>query len=41
MIPNNDKAEKSFLQMTIDIKNKKSTTITPDYLQQSIGKAVI
>ena len=42
MIPNNDKAEikKSLLQTTIDIKNKKNTTITPDYLQESIGKAV-
>ena len=27
------------LQTTIDIKNKKNTTITPDYLQESIGKA--
>ena len=41
MIPNNDNAEKSFLQLTIDIKNKKNMTITPDYLQESIGKAVI
>ena len=42
MIPNNDKAEtkKSLLQTTIDIKNKKNTTITPDYLQESIGEAV-
>ena len=41
MIPNNDKAEikKSLLQTTIDIKNKKNTTITPDYLQESIGNA--
>ena len=38
----NDKAEikKSFLQTTIDIKNKKNTTIIPDCLQESIGKAV-
>ena len=28
------------LRTTIDIKNKKNTTITPDYLQESIGKAV-
>ena len=43
MIPNNDKAEikKSLLQTTIDIKNKKNRTITLDYLQESIGKAVI
>ena len=27
------------LQTTIDIKNKKNTTITPDYLQESIGNA--
>ena len=42
MIPNNDKAEikKSLLQTTIDIKSKKNTTITPDYLQESIGWAV-
>ena len=42
MIPNNDKAEikKSLLQTTIDIKNKKNTTITPDYLQESTGKSV-
>ena len=41
MIPNNDKAEikKSLLQTTNDIKNKKNTTITPDYLQESIGNA--
>ena len=41
MIPNNDKAEikKSLLQTTIDIKKKKNTRITPDYLQESIGKA--
>ena len=41
MIPNNDKAEikKSLLQTTIDIKNKKNTTITPDYLKESIGNA--
>ena len=43
MIPNNDKAEtkKYSLQTTVDIKNKKNTRITPDYLQESIGKAVI
>ena len=42
MIPNNDKAEikKSLLQTTIDIKNKKNTTISPDYFQESIDKAV-
>ena len=42
MIPNNDKAEikKSLLQTIIDIKNKKNTAITPDYVQESIGKAV-
>ena len=42
MIPNNDKAEikKSLLQTTVDIKNKKNTTITPDYPHESIGKAV-
>ena len=42
MIPNNDKAEikKSLLQTTIDIKKKKNTRIAPDYLQESIGKAV-
>ena len=42
MIPNNGKAEikKSLLQTTNDIKNKKNTTITPDYLQESIDKAV-
>ena len=28
------------LQTTIDIKNKKNTTITPDYLQEGTGKAV-
>ena len=28
------------LQTKIDIKNKKNTTITPDYLQESIGKSV-
>ena len=41
MIPNNDKAEikKSLLKTTIDIKKKKNTRITPDYLQESIGKA--
>ena len=41
MIPNNDKSEikKSLLQTTIDIKNKKNTTITPDYLKESIGNA--
>ena len=27
------------LQTTIDIKNKNNTTITPDYLQESFGKA--
>ena len=42
MIPNNEKAEikKYFLQTTIDIKNKKNTTIITDCLQESIGKAV-
>ena len=42
MTPNNDKTEikKSLLQTTTDIKNKKNTTITPDYLQESISKAV-
>ena len=42
MIPNNDKVEikKSLLQTTIYIKNKKNTTMTPDYFQESIGKAV-
>ena len=35
MIPNN-----TLLQTTIDIKNKKNTTTTPDYLQESIGKTV-
>ena len=42
MIRNNDKVEikKSLLQTTIYIKNKKNTTMTPDYFQESIGKAV-
>ena len=42
MIPNNDKTEIkiSLLQTTIDIKNKKNTTITSDCLKESIGKAV-
>ena len=42
MIPNSDEAEikKYLLQTTIDIKNKKNTTITPYYLQESIGKVV-
>ena len=42
MIPNNDlaKIKKSLLQTIIYIKNKKNTTITLDYLQESIGKAV-
>ena len=42
MIPNNEKAKikKSLLQTAIDIKNKKNTTTIPDYLQESIGKAV-
>ena len=42
MTPNIDKAEikKYLLQTTIDIKNKKNTTITPDYLQEGTGKAV-
>ena len=40
--PDKDKAEikKYLLQTTIGIKNKKNTTITPDYLQESTGKAV-
>ena len=42
MIPNNDNAEiKRFLLQTAnDIKNKQNTTIIPDYLQESIGKAI-
>ena len=42
MIPNNGKAEikKYLLQSTIDIKNKTNAALTPDYLQENIGKAV-
>ena len=42
MIPNNGKAEikKYLLQSTIDIKNKKNAALTPEYLQENIGKAV-